>query len=397
MAKKVKIQRYDSKFRSSRDRRLRWIKGVLSLVAVALLFMLGWAVYDPVYEFLTNRQTPAPDDGANPSVSLPPETPSSSEAEAPQPADPQAEPKALYLPAEAFADAGRLQEQLALAKENGLDTVVLELKDEEGMLHFLTTNAQAASSGAVAPDAVALSAVAHQIADAGLQFGAQVQVFRDPLMAGAHKEWAVKYQNTDLNWLDNAADQGGKPWLNPYHAEACQYNRDIIREIIDADCTLLVLDGLQFPAGYALEAATYPGAGSTPKGEALSRFVASLDSGEGALRLSVVTPVAALLGDGEALFGGQPDEVFADASLTVTMIPSMLPQQVTVGESQITLPRDVPTALAAQLLAETGAQRLIPYLEATGGQQTATLRQALEAVGVTSYIFYSETGSYHFA
>ncbi len=54
MASNKKIKRYDSMFRSRGERKLRFLKWIGALCAVALLFVLGWVVYDPIYEYLTN-------------------------------------------------------------------------------------------------------------------------------------------------------------------------------------------------------------------------------------------------------------------------------------------------------------------------------------------------------
>jgi hypothetical protein len=92
--------------------------------------------------------------------------------------------------------------------------VLLDLKDADGILHY-RSGFRPPRGGSYRADAVELSALTQKISDAGLRFGARIYALRDPQAAMYQKEWAVKYQNTDYNWLDNSVAAGGKPWSTP--------------------------------------------------------------------------------------------------------------------------------------------------------------------------------------
>ena len=60
---------------------------------------------------------------------------------------------------------------------------------------------------------------------------------------------AVHYQDTDYFWLDAAAENGGKPWLNPYSDLAFQYLDGLLGEVEDLGFEQILLSGVQFPNG----------------------------------------------------------------------------------------------------------------------------------------------------
>ena len=69
MARKkgYKIKQYNNIFGHRFQSRVSPLKIVAVLVSVALLFMLGWALYQPIYDLVTGN-TPRPSDDATPPV-----------------------------------------------------------------------------------------------------------------------------------------------------------------------------------------------------------------------------------------------------------------------------------------------------------------------------------------
>jgi hypothetical protein len=89
---------------------------------------------------------------------------------------------------------------------------------------------------------------------------------------------AVKYRDTDILWLDNSADQGGRAWLNPYSKEAKDYIVEIAVELIQMGFYQIILDSVQFPTGYSLELAGYGPDATIEKVDALKNFMQEIES-----------------------------------------------------------------------------------------------------------------------
>lgn len=105
---------------------------------------------------------------------------------------------------------------------------------------------------------------------------ARIYAFRDPLSSLVLKKAAVKYQDTEMLWLDDSKENGGKSWLNPYSEVAQMYIADLSLECIRAGCSAVMLDGVQFPTGYSLELAGY-GTQTKTHQQVLSDFVQDME------------------------------------------------------------------------------------------------------------------------
>lgn len=275
MRKEYKVRRYG--YDRRRQRRNHALRTVLLVILIAGACVAGWLLYKPVSAWLQEesnsyaerrqeqreqqeqqrqeqeqQNTPAgsPDEPDEPSV----------------PADSTFPKKTATLAAGELADVAALESRLQELAAAGYDGILFDLKDDAGQVLYQSTLeavTQNPKQTAARYDLTALIAAAEK---AGLTPVGRMVAFRDGTAGRMMKNATVKYNYTETNWLDNAADAGGKSWLNPNSGAAQEYILSLLEEAAKQGLRCIVLDGVQFPIGYSLELATYG-----PKGTVVDR------------------------------------------------------------------------------------------------------------------------------
>ena len=78
-------------------------------------------------------------------------------------------------------------------------------------------------------------------------------------------------------WLDNAADAGGNPWLNPYSEAANQYLEDLALEAVSMGYEQVVFCGFHFPLVNSLSSASFGETGGKGQAQILSENIQRLE------------------------------------------------------------------------------------------------------------------------
>lgn len=285
---------------------------VLWVVAVAALVFVGMNVYGPVRSFLENNMN------LGGYRSEPPPESSVAEQSLPEVAPPAPEPppksvptglRTVYLPTATALDSDALGAFLSSLEGSDVNSVMVDIKDATGAVLFDTKNADAVLWEAVSATPVPLKSLADQLAGLDLHLVVRMSAYLDPTAARGGRENAIFYQDSEMLWLDNFADAGGKPWLNPYAAGSQQYLTDLATEAVDAGAVLVVLENLQFPVGSGGNA-TFGADATGTRSEALGGFVSELSAQleEQGARLAVTIPALALTQEYESgiRYGGSP-------------------------------------------------------------------------------------------
>ena len=106
---------------------------------------------------------------------------------------------------------------------------------------------------------------------------ARVFCFLDNTLPAHCPELAVKYMDTDVNWIDTTAEGDGKTWLNPCSKEALLYLVDIINEIQSFNIGGFILEACHFPDSDNTGGASFPGETAfRNKNEAIKLFVSKI-------------------------------------------------------------------------------------------------------------------------
>lgn len=367
---------------------------VLAMIAGVLLFaLIGWSLYTPVYSLIMgfnerNVASSQPPEAAGREPSSLAQSESEAAASSSQPATAQpAATAGIYLPFSVLSDSAALDGQLVQAKNAGINAVLVDAKDASGTVLFDTDNPTSALAGAVDPAPYDAAAVAARIAAHGMKPVARIHAFRDSLASQAVREMTVHYYDTDIVWLDNAPELGGKPWLNPYSDAARGYIVSLASELVDKGFSEIVLDSVQFPSGVGLEKAGFGPNATLPKSEQLAEFLKGLEKALSlkgatvALYLPYESVAAADSNENIALYGKNPAAI---ASAAAILGVSKSGQELTAA-----------LADARSAAPQTEWTVLVRAYEADGS--VADVRGAVEAAqsaGAAGYLLYHPQGNY---
>jgi hypothetical protein len=145
------------------------------------------------------------------------------------------------------ARGDRMWELIDVAKRTEVNALVIDVKDDRGLLLYRSQ----------IPTAIAISADALQplsdgrvraILDSMRRYGiypiARIVVAKDPLLASGKPEYSIKRRDDPTrSWLDKE----GRPWLDPTHPEVWKYAADIAAEAVKVGFREVQFDYVRFP------------------------------------------------------------------------------------------------------------------------------------------------------
>lgn len=416
MARKYyKIKRH-RKYSGSYHAKPHPLSIILGIVLVAALVFVGVLIYEPVYNFIMadHSATKLPEQSQSE-----PEPVSEVEEPEPEPELPQPEItslKTVYLPITAASTSEEIAAMIAPLSGTEINAVMIDIKAADGTILFNSKNELAAQYGAILAQSIDISELSATLAEKNIQLVVRMSVFRDAIAAGANRNMAISYRDTDFHWLDNSADLGGKPWLNPYSAEAQQYITDLAVEAAEQGASMVVLDNFNFPSGSQDNANFGTAAAGITRpqvlGDFLKKLTATLEQNNA--RTAVYIPAITFTQEYEntTRYGGSPADFLNDATLILGALPYQFGGDYNAGGLTVAAPLTAPdTAVKAIMdytatLPLSGLRSTVVLLQ--GGNETdfnAThqytaedIQKIIDAATGSSegseYILYSSTGQY---
>lgn len=127
----------------------------------------------------------------------------------------------------------------------GIEYIEVPLKVSGGSIYYKSSVKLANDCHAV-QGSIELSEIVEAIDDAGYKPAAMISAFNDSLLPSLDKNtgYVVK---TGEQWIDNAIEAGGKPWLTPYSSTAVNYIGDIVTEVASAGFKRIVCSDVTYP------------------------------------------------------------------------------------------------------------------------------------------------------
>lgn len=155
--------------------------------------------------------------------------------------------KAYSLSTMDIVDADTLKKALKRIPADGkIEYIEVPLKEAGGNIYYATNNYYATSSGIVM-GAMKPKDIANTIISAGYKPVAHISTFYDNVVPMYFQDMSyLTYADGSL-WIDNSAEAGGKPWLNPFSEKAVNYNTDIVDEVTSAGFVRVVCSDFVFP------------------------------------------------------------------------------------------------------------------------------------------------------
>jgi hypothetical protein len=140
----------------------------------------------------------------------------------------------------------KMWELIDVAKKTEVNALTIDVKDDRGFLLYKSSVPLAREIGADTNRPMSpkrLRAVLDTMHAHGIFPIARIVVAKDPLLAEAKREWAVKRKSDGTAWLD----KNGRPWLDPHHREVWAYAGDLADEAIALGFSEVQLDYVRFP------------------------------------------------------------------------------------------------------------------------------------------------------
>jgi hypothetical protein len=255
---------------------------------------------------------------------------------------------------------GKLQQYIAL-KRVGLNTIELDVKDENGHVGFLGGAPAIARGDGAAQDYYDPRAVVREMHRAGIYVIGRVVAFEDPITATAHPELAVHSSDGSL-WHTN----GGLAWLNPYSRTAWQYDVGVAVAAARAGFDEIQFDYTRFPSDGDLSLIRYPGRHPQSMRNTIPAFLHYAASRLHRFGVRVSVDVFGLSATRDLGIGQFPSQI---AHTVDTIYPMAYPSHYGSGEYNLPDPSAAPEKTVGFSLRDFRAQlegsnaRLVPWLQ----------------------------------
>lgn len=185
--------------------------------------------------------------------------------------------RALYMPYEKLGDTFYIRSFIKKIERKDCNGVVIDFKTENGKLCYSSLNLHAINAKCAIFDNNTVREALSLFSKENITVAARIFCFLDNTIPSHSPSLAVKYMDTDVNWIDTAMGSEGKTWLNPCSAQACSYLTDIITELHGFGIDGFILEKCHYPDGGNTEGATYPGVKKfKSKNAALKAFITSV-------------------------------------------------------------------------------------------------------------------------
>lgn len=364
--KDFKIRHYDYGREQQRRQKIR--SAAVTLLMTAAAMAVGWFIYPPVYEIVTNYESfLARVQQPEPSLTEPEFDPSESE---PEPLPPEDNPEtaafphaAVYLPPQVLEDNASLDAALTSLSQKGVDGVIFDLKDVDGMVRYRSSLELVETNRAQWETPYNLSRTLDRIRRAGMVPVGRLYAFKDRTATAHMYESAVKYMDSPVNWIDDSKANGGKPWLNPNDRDAQDYILALLEEAANSGLGTILLDGVQFPEGVSLNLATYGNTGVLDKSAILSDFLSRAKTvGERTgCQLSTTVNLISAAGLSDVRYGEDVRRLVSTmGSAVVEVMPEQFGNGVTDEALTLSAPVQNPYGTVSQALKVSKSALLLP-------------------------------------
>jgi hypothetical protein len=273
---------------------------------------------------------------------------------------------------------GKLGEYLAL-RAYGLNTLELDVKDENGSIGFVSPNLpQLARDVGAARLHYDARGAARAAEDAGVYLIGRVVVFADPTLGPARSELA-------LQWPDGSAwrDPAGLAWLNPYDRRVWRYVVDVAAAAARAGFDEIQFDYVRFPSDGDLDSIVYPKTRREPKERTIERFLAYASRRLRPLGVRVSADLFGLAATRDLGVGQSPKRLGRHLD---AIYPMVYPSHYVPGEYHLTDPeafpgRTVEASLGDYKNAVRGMNvRIVPWLQDFSLSRTYGLDEVTDQV-----------------
>ena len=150
--------------------------------------------------------------------------------------------RGIYMP---FAGLTNPQIMAAIDKDTTnteINTVVIEVKSDDGQISDQMATPAAEEAHAVVPD-IDLKGFIQKMHDRGIYVIGRFVVFRDPALANAHPDWSLRLVSNNQPY----EDEQGQKWIDGFRQEVQRYDLDIAEKAAQTGLDEIQFDYVRFP------------------------------------------------------------------------------------------------------------------------------------------------------
>jgi hypothetical protein len=285
---------------------------------------------------------------------------------------------------------------------------VLDVKDDRGYLLYRSGVPLAREIGAdttMPVSAARIRAVLDTMRANGIHPIARIVVAKDPLLAKAKTEWAVKRRSDGAPWLD----QNGNPWLDPHQRGVWQYAADLAEEAVRLGFSEVQFDYVRFPdERRMIRESAFPLAKGRSRSTVIREQLGYLRSRLAPLEVPMAIDVFGLTTSDTTDMGiGQRWEQFVDQADVV--LPMTYPSHYSAGMYGVANPNARPYTIIDRAVRDAqqrskgiaNAAEIVPWYQdftmgkpAYGAEQIRAQMQAGYDNGVRSWILWNAGSKY---
>ena len=173
--------------------------------------------------------------------------------------------KAIYVQAHKLMTKSGIEQYKKIIKDNKLDAMVIDMKDDYGLIRFEAKDPLIQEKGYVSKYRIDLDTFVPMMKEQGIYLIARIVTFKDKNLAGyGKKQYAVWDKALNRPWLgisgyekvkDESGNETGETktlyydenWVDPYSPEVWEYNVHIARELIARGFDEIQFDYIRFP------------------------------------------------------------------------------------------------------------------------------------------------------
>ena len=225
---------------------------------------------------------------------------------------------AYLLPATALAHQEALTQALNRAETAGCSVIIVPVKDTDGNLLYKTQVA-AVKDTDIVTGTMPAGQITTVIKGRGFtSVKALLPTLLDKTTPLYVEDTGYRFADDSYGWLDAAAENGGKPWVDPFRTGTKQYYSQLAKELITAGFDQVLLSELRFPNFTTYDQTILDGRSFTStRYTALTGLYNSAGSASGSKAAVAVNIGDVLAGYGKEFKGNA--EILSDRSFTGTV------------------------------------------------------------------------------
>lgn len=296
--------------------------------------------------------------------------------------------RAIYVPYEYLGNEKQLKKFAREAEKKNCNSVIITFKTREGRLNYSSSLEYAIKGRCSSFYNDTVRGAADIFEEKGLSIIAKLYCFSDETVATTSSELAIKYMDTDINWLDGSDENGGSPWLDPTLEESRNYIVGIMQELYALNIKGFILENCCFPDSKSTGTATFS-TDEDPAGKNAALRSLFADAAEAlpddAFILMSYTATAAVNGN-EALYAGSVSDADYDgytADLSVRDLGYTVDKKSKYSSM---------LSLFSLISASNPGKDFIPVISIE--EYSSKYISAITKAGYNNYIIYAADGNY---